>query len=122
MSLRFEGKKPVGINWDICNDGKSDPSVWRNANKPALEPGMKRELKRAAIKTPGIGRGGAQRLPAEVEVEVIAQYRDQKLSALTVAANLGIRSATVFKVLRRNNVPTRSRSEGMRLSRAASQK
>ena len=111
MTLRYRavGTKqiPVGLDWNVCNDGNPDPAVWNKKLKPN-EPGVTAELKRAG--------GFVQRLAAEIEEEVIRLYRDEKWSATMVAEKVNIRQGTVFKVLRRNNIPSRSKSEGMALS------
>lgn len=109
MTLRSDEKgKPVGLDWSVCNDGTSSPEVWKQAARriPA-EP-----------RDEDAERPGPKRLAPAIEARVIRMYRDRLMSALEIGRELGIQSATVFKVLKRNNVPTRSRSEGMRLSRA----
>jgi DNA-binding CsgD family transcriptional regulator len=111
VTLRYEKGKPVGLDWTVCNDGQGDPSVWHTAILPSNEPKVRRELKQA-----GIGRGGATRLASAVEEQVIELYRDERKSAKEIASIIGIQPATVFKVLRRNKVPTRSKSEAMRIS------
>lgn len=111
MTLRYEGKQPVGLDWSVCHDGTNDSRVWKTANLPANEPKVRSELKRAA------GGGNKQRLAIEIENQIIVLYRDEKKSAKEIAEIVGIRPNTVFKVLRRNEVPSRSKSEGMRVSK-----
>lgn len=112
MTLRYEGKKPAGLDWSTCNDGDPRPEVWKTLPpKPKAEPKEPAEL----------SAPGRQRLSPAVERQVIRLYRDEKMSALRVAVALGIRSATVFKVLKRNGVPSRSRSEGIQLARSRGQ-
>lgn len=114
MTLRFDANgKPVGLDWSVCTDGEQRPEVWKNwrARKP-------QEPQESGDEDQENRRPGPQRLEASVERRVIRMYRDEELSALRIAREIGIQSATVFKVLKRNGVPTRTRSEGMKLSRA----
>lgn len=105
MTLRFNDRgKPVGLDWSVCNDGTSNPDIW----------GMK--PKAPAKRSEPLESHSRQRLTPGVERQVIRLYGEQK-SALEISRELGIASASVFKILRRNDVPTRSKSEGMRISR-----
>lgn len=112
MTLRMEDGKPVGLDWSVCTDGQQRPEVWRQervakaAKSPKEDDGDRPE------------RASTKRLLPGVEREVIRLYRDEGLSALKVGAELSIQPATVFKVLKRNGVETRSRSEAMALSQA----
>lgn len=111
MTLRFDDRgRPVGLDWSVCNDGKSRPDLWETLPKAKTPSTSKvRSL---------TGRGRKTMEPAVVR-SVIELYRDN-YSAVQIATQLGIASSSVFKVLRDNNVPTRSKSEGMRLRRERS--
>jgi len=112
MTLRYQGARPVGLDWSSCNDGNEQPEVWQTLPKA-----KKREPKVTEPVT-GVSR---QRLDNITEATVIRLYRDEQKSALQVAKEVGIQSATVFKVLARHGVPSRSRSESMQLSRSRGQ-
>lgn len=120
MTLRYDERgKPVGLNWDTCTDGNPNPEAWRSAGLKPNEPKVQADLEQAAERIGNApGHPGRQRLARSVERQVITMYTDQLMSALEIGRAVGIQPATVFKVLKRNNVPTRSRSEGMRISRA----
>ena len=120
MSFRYDHKgKPVGLDWSVCNDGSARPDVWRMAGLRPNEPKVRADLEQAAERTGNAeGHAARQRLSRAIERKVINMYVDDEMSALQIGREIGIQAATVFKVLKRNHVPTRSRSEGMRLSRA----
>lgn len=110
MTLRYEDRIPVGLDWSVCTDGTNNPDIWKAVPVRKNEKGEPAE--------PGPERPSRQRLSRAVESVIIRMYRDELLSSKVIADKLEIQPATVFKVLRRNNVPSRSRSEGMALSRA----
>jgi hypothetical protein len=114
MTLRYEDRIPVGLDWSICNDGSPHrPEVWKAAAAPA-KPKDDGEL--AEPKPPKAeSTNSRKRLSQAIEQKVIRLYRDELKSSKVVAGALGIQPATVFKVLARNNVPTRSRTEAMAL-------
>lgn len=117
MTLRYnEHGRPVGLDWTVCNDGNSRPEVW------GLRPVRKSGKKRQPIMNPGIGRGGNSRLPVEIEEKIIEMYTVQEMAAIAIAKQLGSTAKTVFRVLRRNDIPTRtqSRSQELRHARSAS--
>lgn len=114
MTLKYDDRRqPVGLDWSVCTDGNERPEVWRQPVLKPNEPKVQADLEQAAQ-----GRPAPQRIARSVERQIITMYRDRQMSALQISREVGVQSATVFKVLKRNNVPTRSRSEGMRLSRA----
>lgn len=110
MTLRYEDRIPVGLDWSVCTDGTNNPDIWK-----AVAANVKAKTESGE---PASDRPSRQRLSRAVEVVIIRMYRDELLSSKVIADKLEIQPATVFKVLRRNNVPSRSRSEGMALSRA----
>lgn len=117
MTLRYdENRKPVGLDWSVCTDGQERPDVWRNPIAVAKALKACEDQTNHAVRRPD--RPAPQRLPQAVELQVVKLYRDEKLSALEIGRIVGIQPGTVFKVLRRREVPTRSSSEAMKLSRA----
>jgi hypothetical protein len=107
MTLRYEGKQPVGLDWSAIDRGDHDPTRWGLAERPKTE----------AAERPGKGRPGVARLDPAIEHRIIRLYRDDQMSGKEVALAVGVQSATVFKVLNRNGVKTRTKAEGMALSR-----
>lgn len=106
MTLRYDHLgKPCGLDWDVCNDGNPRPEVWLKAGLARTKP---QPEERAAPK----------RLTPQTEAKVVRLYRDEQLSAQQVADRLGIQSGTVFKVLRRKGVATRTKAEGRQLGQA----
>ena len=111
MTLRYEGGQPVGLDWPAITTGH-DPEVWKNASE---------SLQRTRAKSGNDGvfsRPARTRIAHGVEMQIVRMYRDELMSAKEIAAAVGVQSATVFKALKRNNVPSRTKSEGMKLSRA----
>lgn len=113
MTLRYEDRTPVGLDWSVCNDGNPNPEVWKAA--PVVKPKDEGEPKPARAKSDNPPN---RRLSRATEMQVIRLYRDGLKSSKAVAQELGIQPATVFKVLKRNGIETRSRAEGMALSRS----
>lgn len=116
MTLRFDPHgKPVGLNWSLLTDGSWHPEVWTDWRPPKPRAKADNTTVEEEARTPKPTR---LRLSAATERQIISKYTDDRLSALEIAAQLGIRPSTVYKVLRRRGVPTRSRSESMRMSKA----
>lgn len=114
MTLRFDERgKPAGLDWSSCTDGKPDPRVWRQPKEVAKALASCE----AENNEERPERASTKRLSPAVERSVIHMYRDEQKSAIQVGKALGIQPATVFKVLNRNGVATRSRAESMQLSR-----
>lgn len=109
MTLRFEGHQPVGLDWSACTDGTSRPEVWQE---------LPTRKAKAEVDPLAPIRPSTQRMSSAMEARVIRLYRDEQLSAIEVGKVVGCQPATVFKVLKRHNVPSRSRQEGMAISRA----
>lgn len=106
MTLRYNHLgKPIGLDWSVCTDGNPRPEIW----------GLKADTPKPA-RAPGVPRTRTQLTPV-IERQVIELYTEGQKSALQIADQVGIASASVFKILRRNDVPTRSKSDGMRLRR-----
>lgn len=110
MSLRFENNRPVGLDWPAITT-RVDPEVWANATES-----LRRT--RPSPASDGEPRPARPRISPSAEREIIRLYRDELLSANEVARIVGVQSATVFKTLKRHKIPSRSKSEGMKLSRA----
>lgn len=108
MTLRYEDGRPVGLDWNACYDGNYDENIWRKAND--LKPKPVRRQKKS---TSGLGRKST---PIEMQLEIVRLYRDEKLSLNQISAKLGCVNATVLRMLQRHGVPTRSKSEGTKLS------
>jgi DNA invertase Pin-like site-specific DNA recombinase len=114
VTLRYNDHgKPVGLDWSVCNDGNSQPEVWGFVPK-------KKGKKRQPIMNPGIGRGGNSRLPVEIEEKIIEMYTEKEMAAIAIAKELGSTAKTVFRVLRRNDIPTRTQSRSQELRHARS--
>jgi hypothetical protein len=107
MTLRYEGKQPIGLDWSAIDRGDHDPTRW----------GLPEQRKAEPKDSPGKGRPGVARLDPAVERKIIRLYRDDQMSGKETARACGVQSATVFKVLARNGVPSRTKTEGMALSR-----
>lgn len=115
MTLRYgHDGKPCGLDWTVCNDGNPQPEVW--GMNPAPKPKPVKE--KPEPKPRAEGRVQRNRLAPEVEAEIIRLYRDRRLSANEVGRRCGTTAVTVFKVLERNGVPARSKSEAMTLYHA----
>lgn len=54
------------------------------------------------------GRGTRQKTPDDVVAEVIRLYTEEQLGGVTIHRRTGLSPATIYKILRRNGVPTRS--------------
>lgn len=54
------------------------------------------------------GRGTRQRTPLETTQEVIRLYTEEKLGGQGIRNRLGLSHATIYKILRRNGIPTRN--------------
>lgn len=110
MTLRYEDGQPVGLDWSAITTG-NDPEVWKRATESLRQV-------RPAPSSDGEPRPARTRIAHGVEMQIVRMYRDELMSAKEIAAAVGVQSATVFKALKRNNVPSRTKSEGMKLSRA----
>lgn len=110
MTLRYEGNRPVGLDWPSITTGY-DPEVWQKASL------AQRQRTKASEPSEGPSPSGKRLLPA-TERRIVALYRDQEMSALETARATGVQPATVFKVLKRCGVPSRTKAEGMKISRA----
>lgn len=110
MTLRYEGRRPVGLDWAAISP-PPEPQVWKVQATPAPP-------RRQPVQNPGVGKGGAQRTPAGVEQIAVRLYVIDQLSCLEVGRELGMAPATVAKILIRHQVPARSKAEAMRISRA----
>lgn len=111
MTLRYgHDGKPVGLDWSVCNDGKPRPEVWQAFSTPAKSKQAKAVRK---PKEPREGQASRNRTAPEIEQQIITLYRDHKLPANEVGRRCGLTAVTVFKVLKRNGVTTRSRAEAM---------
>lgn len=113
MTLRIVGGKPVGLDWGVCNDGNENPSIWSGKSKkaPKPKPVSEKPTKQKAI----ADRAQALRLAVEIEAEILVMYRDELQPATRIAKHFNISHQTVYKVLQRNNVPVRSKSEAKKL-------
>lgn len=112
MTLRYEGNRPVGLDWAAISP-PPEPQVWKVQATPAPRP-----RKRQPVQNPGVGKGGGQRTPAGVEQTAVRLYVIDRLSCLEVGRELGMAPATVAKILVRHQVQARSKAEAMRISRA----
>jgi hypothetical protein len=108
-AFRYEGGKPVGLDWSVHNDGSHDPTLWRKASRISKDAEAKAARKRArpGVQNPGVGRGGARKHPAEVEQAVIEAYRaGRPIPDITNAYPMS--NKTVYRILDRNGVPRRN--------------
>lgn len=55
------------------------------------------------------GRGSGQRTPQDVVREIIRLYTEHDMAGAEIGRRVGVRHATVYKILRRNGVAVRSR-------------
>jgi hypothetical protein len=107
MSLRAgPDGKPVGLDWDkISAHCPQDPGVWGKLPPPRKE------------EKPGrTSRPGPQRIAPDVAERIIHLYTVEQLSGAVIGNRVGVRHATVYKVLRRHGVEPRSK--GFRSSAA----
>lgn len=103
MTLRYHHGKPVGLDWNVCyNPEVSAP---------------KERAPRTDIKNPGSGRGQLQRLASDIEAQIIEMYQ-KGMTAYPIAKAFNITHKTVYRVLQRNDIPTRSMSQAMIMSHA----
>jgi DNA invertase Pin-like site-specific DNA recombinase len=95
-----------------------DPGVWQRASLAAhAKADADNELKRAAKRnSDGTGRANL-RTPRAVELDVIRRYNENQPGSEIAKAH-GIQHGTIYKILRRNGIEPRTKSEAMRLSRA----
>jgi hypothetical protein len=113
VTLRYDDQnRPVGLDWSVCNDGSSQPWVWSD-----WSPANPKKKRRAPIKNPGVGRGGLTRISPHVERQVIERYTSTVESPKETGKHFGISRQAVYKILRRNDIPTRTKSEAMTLVR-----
>lgn len=113
MTLRYDTHgRPRGLDWTICNDGSNDISIWSTWSRP------KPRRRRPDIKNPGSGRGQLQRLPADIESAIITMYQNEMKSAFDISKVYDITPKTVYRVLKRNDIPVRTMSRAMQLSHA----
>lgn len=116
MSLtayRYEGGKPVGLDWSQHNDGLGhNPEAWKRRTKD--DDGEQQPKRR---RSNGDGGGTKLRTPPEVEAAVIIRYSGGE-PAPSIARDLHLQPATVYKILRRNGVETRTVREAAKLAYA----
>jgi transposase-like protein len=113
MTLRFQGGHPVGLDWAAIST-ESNPEVWKSASMGQRKTRLSDDPETAGTE---VGAHDRRRISPAVEAKIVRLYRDEELSAKEVSELVGIRSATVFKVLGRNGVPSRSKAEGMLLKK-----
>lgn len=63
------------------------------------------------------GRGTRQRTPEHVADEVVRLYTQEGMAGAAIGERVGVRHATVYKILRRRGIPVRS--QGSRTQRDA---
>lgn len=62
------------------------------------------------------GRGSRQRTPQHITDEIIRLYTEQGLAGAEIGQRVGVRHATVYKILRRNGVQPRSQGGKSRVA------
>ncbi len=106
--LRYDNYgRPIGLDWTVCNDGNPMPGVWNSEYINKLNAGKK--PKHPYTLRPGIGRGGNVWMGAEMERQIIDVYENTTFGPYDIAAMFGITHKTVYRVLKRCDVPLRSR-------------
>lgn len=113
-AYRYEGGKPVGLDWTVHHDGTSNPDAWKRASKANPEQSGEQPKRR---RSNGDGGGTRLRTAPEVEASVVLRYTNGE-PAPEIARSVGLQPATVYKILRRNNVPTRTVREAAKLAYA----
>lgn len=111
MTLRFNDRgRPAGLDWPVVSGGRfGNPDLTLlTETGAARNPVADLNRKRAATVR-------ANRIDPQTEAEVIRLYVDEMKTSREVAEATGIRANTVSKILRRNGVESRSKSEAMRL-------
>lgn len=98
--------RPIGLDWTICNDGKSRPEVWKYWH---LTPNELRKLKHPLTINPGIGRGGNVWIGLELERQIIDVYQKTLFSVYEIAEMFGITHKTVYRVFKRCDIPLRTK-------------
>lgn len=112
MTLRYdEHGKPIGLDWTVCTDGNPRPEVWTNWRPPAARQRadgttVEEEQERTTH--------SRKRLAPAVEAQIIRMYRDENKSARECAIATGVKPPTVFKVLARNGIASRGRTQTSR--------
>lgn len=112
MTLRYDDNgKPIGLDWTVCNDGNPRPEVWTNWRPPAPKERadgttVEEEQERTTH--------SRKRLSPAVEAQIIRLYRDEHKSARECAMATGVKPPTVFKVLNRNGIASRGRTQTSR--------
>lgn len=67
---------------------------------------------------PGIGRGGNVVLADDIQEQICDMYQEDKKSAFEIARKFDVTPKTVYRTLRRNDIPVRSKSSAMYLRHA----
>lgn len=105
--LRYDNHgRPVGLDWTVCNDGNPRPEVWKYW---FLTRDQRRKLKHPLTINPGIGRGGNVWMGAEKERQIIDVYQNTLYGPYEIADMFGITHKTVYRVLKRCDIPLRSK-------------
>lgn len=106
MTLRYgHDGKPIGLDWDVCNDGNPQPELWGGT----LRSDKPKEPKAVKISPVGSTNNNGQRIASEKEQEIIRLYTEEEMSGSQISKLVGCTVTTVFKSLHRNGVPMRGK-------------
>lgn len=106
MTLRYDNHgRPIGLDWEVCNDGNPRPYIWSDFMRIAAG----KKPKHPNTIRLGIGRGGNVWMGLEKERQIIDVYEGTEFGPQEIARMFDVTPKTVYRVLNRCGIELRSR-------------